>query len=80
MTGPSDRLDALVEALRAAAPAATVARDVPLATLTTMRVGGPADVLVSVASASDAVTVARLARANGRAGDDPRRRIQRHRG
>ena len=57
--------DALVEALRAAAPAATVERDAPLATLTTMRVGGPADVLASVSSSSDAVAVVGVARAHG---------------
>ena len=49
---PSDPSDTFVEALRTAAPAATVERDAPLARLTTLRVGGTADLLVSVASAT----------------------------
>ena len=55
---------AFEEAVRAAAPAAKIQRDAPLARITTMRVGGSADLLVSV-SAEDAITVTRLARAEG---------------
>ena len=57
--------DAFVEALRAVAPTAVVERDVPLARLTTMRVGGPADVLASVSSARDAEALVGVARAHG---------------
>ncbi len=62
MTGVSH---AFVEALRAAAPTAVVERDVPLARFTTMRVGGPADVLASVSSARDAEALVGVARAHG---------------
>jgi UDP-N-acetylmuramate dehydrogenase len=60
-----DLSDVFVEALRTAAPAAAIERDAPLARLTTLRVGGTADVLVSVASPADVVAVVRLARATG---------------
>ncbi len=62
MSGVSD---AFVAALRDAAPAATVERDAPLARITTMRVGGPADVLASAASARDVVALVSVARAFG---------------
>ena len=51
MSRPFELSRTFVEALRTAAPAATVERDAPLARLTTLRVGGTADLLVSVASA-----------------------------
>lgn len=56
---------AFEEAVRAAAPAAKIERDAPLARITTMRVGGSADLLVSVSAEDDAITVTRLARAEG---------------
>ncbi len=61
---PSSR-DALVRALRAALPGASVEVDAPLARFTTMRVGGPADVLVAAGSSADAVTAATIVRAHG---------------
>lgn len=57
--------DAFVDALRDAAPAATIERGAPLARLTTMRVGGPADVLVSLGSPRDVAAVVGVARAHG---------------
>jgi UDP-N-acetylmuramate dehydrogenase len=65
MSRPFELSRTFVDALRTAAPAATVERDASLARLTTLRVGGTADLLVSVTSATDTVTVVRLARANG---------------
>ena len=65
MSRSFDLSDEFVEALKAAAPAAAIDRDAPLARLTTLRVGGTADLLVSVASPADAVSVVRLARTNG---------------
>jgi UDP-N-acetylmuramate dehydrogenase len=50
-------------AVRTAAPGATIERDAPLARLTTMRVGGAADLLVSVSTEDDAVAVVRVAHA-----------------
>ena len=61
-----DRLpDAFVDALREAAPTATIEQGAPLARFTTMRVGGPADVLVSLSSPSDVAAVVGVARAHG---------------
>ena len=57
--------DALLTALGVAAPSARIELDAPLARLTTMRVGGPADVLVSVGTSDDAAAVARVVRARG---------------
>lgn len=57
--------DALVDALRAAAPSAVIDRQVPLARLTTMRVGGPADLLVTVAAPEAVAAVVGVARAHG---------------
>lgn len=51
-------------AIVATVPGAAVDLDVPLARLTTMRVGGPADVLVTVAAAADVEAVAAVARAH----------------
>ncbi|BCS33876.1 UDP-N-acetylenolpyruvoylglucosamine reductase [Luteitalea sp. TBR-22] len=55
---------AVVAALRKSLTAGQVEVDVPLARLTTMRVGGPAEVLVTVATAADAVATAAIARAH----------------
>lgn len=57
--------DALAAAVRAVAPDATVVRDAPLAPITTMRIGGTADLLVCVAAARDAEAVVRVAAAAG---------------
>lgn len=57
--------DALVDALRAAAPTAAVDRNVSLARFTTMRVGGAADVLVTASSARDIIAVTAVARDHG---------------
>ncbi|WP_396624435.1 UDP-N-acetylmuramate dehydrogenase [Luteitalea sp.] len=57
--------DELVAALRVALPEASVDVEVPLARFTTMRVGGPADVLVSVSTAADVVAAAAIARRHG---------------
>jgi UDP-N-acetylmuramate dehydrogenase len=62
MTGVTD---AFIDAVRAAAPSATVDRDVPLDRFTTMRVGGRADVLASVSSARDVLAAVEVARAHG---------------
>jgi len=61
MTGVSHEF---VEALRAAAPTAVIEREAPLARFTTMRVGGPADVLASVSSTRDAEVLVGVARAH----------------
>jgi UDP-N-acetylmuramate dehydrogenase len=63
VTTTHDR-DALIEAL-ARVPDVEVERDAAMARYTTMRVGGPADVLVTTASTTAVVTVARLAYARG---------------
>lgn len=55
----------VLTALREAVPEACVETDAPLARLTTMRVGGPADVLVTVKSAGDIERVSEVARACG---------------
>jgi len=65
MNRPIRLSDAFVDALKVAAPAAAVERDASLARLTTLRVGGTADLLVSVASPADAIAVVRLASAHG---------------
>lgn len=62
----SDRgWDQVLTALRNAVPEASVQPEAPLARLTTMRVGGPADVLVTVKSAREIERVAEIARASG---------------
>ena len=60
-----DERNRLSRALAAEVPGARVDVDAPLARLTTMRVGGPADVLISVGSPQQAIAVARVARAHG---------------
>ena len=65
MTRAGQQLDALADAVRTAVPGAAIERDAAVARLTTMRVGGPADLLISVASASDVVTVINLAATHG---------------
>ena len=59
------RLAAVYEALRRCAPDVGVSAEVPLAPLTTFRVGGPADLLVTVSTEPQAVAVAACARAAG---------------
>jgi UDP-N-acetylmuramate dehydrogenase len=56
---------ALAEAIVAAVRNARIETDAPLARLTAMRVGGPADVLVSVTSSAEAIAVVGLARTHG---------------
>jgi UDP-N-acetylmuramate dehydrogenase len=53
----------VLTALRGAVPEASVEVEAPLARLTTMRVGGPADLLVTVKSALEVERVAAVARA-----------------
>jgi UDP-N-acetylmuramate dehydrogenase len=55
----------LAQALRAALGEDRVRREVPLAPLTTFRVGGPADLLAEVRSADEALVAVRLAREAG---------------
>lgn len=55
----------LVVALGARLGADRVRQDVPLASLTTFRVGGPADVLVDTRSSEEIIAVLQLARAHG---------------
>lgn len=55
----------LAGALRECLGPERVRQDAPLAPLTTLRVGGPADVLAEVRSADEALAVLRLARAAG---------------
>lgn len=59
------RLDALAHDLRAALPTATVTRRAALGPLTTFRLGGPADVLVTVSDEREAVAVLSMARTAG---------------
>lgn len=58
-------LDALAARLQEVLPADRVSRDAPLSALTTFRLGGPADLLVSVRSADETCAVAACARAAG---------------
>ena len=55
----------LVDALRRQLGAERVRRDAPLAPLTTLRVGGPADILAEVRGSDEALAVLRLAREAG---------------
>lgn len=61
----AQQAEQIAEQLRRAAPSAQVETGAALARFTTMRVGGVADVLVTVASPSDAVAVIRTARERG---------------
>ncbi len=54
--------EACVAALRAVLPATAIEVDAPIAPLTTMRVGGKADVLVTAAAPGEIATVAAVAR------------------
>lgn len=57
--------DALQDAILACVPTARVIAHAPLAPLTTFRLGGPADLLVTVSREQEAVAVAACARAAG---------------
>ncbi len=59
------RLDALADTLRAALPETPIARTATLGPLTTFRLGGPADLLVTISDEREAVVVTSLARAAG---------------
>lgn len=59
------RSETLRDALLRCVPAARVTTDAPLGPLTTFRLGGPADLLVSVGSEQEAAAVAACARAAG---------------
>ncbi len=54
-----------------------VKREAPLAPFTTFRVGGPAECLVEVHDAAALAGALAIARAGRRAGDHPRRRLER---
>lgn len=60
-----DRIETLHAALVEGLPDARIARDVSLAALTTFRVGGPADLLVTVSEEAAAGEVVKRARALG---------------
>lgn len=60
-----DARERLVQMVRVVAPSVSVDTDASLARYTTMRVGGPADVLVTVAAPDDAVAVIRAAHSGG---------------
>ena len=60
-----ERLESLAGALDAALGPGRVARHRPLASLTTFKVGGPADLFVEPRSSEDVVTALRLAHAYG---------------
>jgi UDP-N-acetylmuramate dehydrogenase len=65
MTAPRSADPVLLEALRGIVPSDRIATDAPLAPLTTFRIGGPADVLVTARTADELVSVMECVRSTG---------------
>lgn len=61
----SDNKAELIDALRSSAPTASVFEDVPMSTLTTFKIGGPAAAVVEPASITDVVGTLDACRAHG---------------